>query len=173
MSTSSTNLNRHRILRSLVAPFLGAAAVSVSMFAPAEANAWWTRTSGTICNPSSGVTDNATCNTSTASGRHFVCAVPDTSATPKTAIQQLNVHVTESNPNSNTTVMRCVQFRDAIGGVCGNFAATTTTGTQNVQPPTLPEWGLTNNYGHIFIALAPKTANTTSCIQGFLTSDSP
>jgi hypothetical protein len=162
----------NKIVRSLLAIYLGSAFSAGVVTLSSDAQAWWARTSASSCVEFNGNNTPDTtpgCNDSLTNAKLYACAIPDSSAMSKASITVMNVHV-EQQASSLMAVSRCVHYRDEKGVECGPAASTFENGTRALSPATFPDWTATN-YGYVMVTL-PKSASASnpSCVKGFLTS---
>jgi hypothetical protein len=159
-------------LSRLVAVFLGSSIFTgfVGLSGVAQ-GAFWTRSGPADCVELAGNNTSIFapgCNELTANSKLLECNITDTSATPKTGITTLNVHIEEFS-GSIASSSRCVRFWNATGGTCGGGVNTPSNGVTGISPPTFATWD-TGNFGFISVILPPKTGAGNSCLKGIFTA---
>ena len=157
--------------QAIAALFAGGMLGGLLMF-PSSASAWWVRQHGSDCSRVSSNyvdTGNGAGLNSTVSG--YVCAVPDTSSTPKTALASANVEVWNDS-SGFWSAKPC--FADWDGQTGGCDTAITTSGTGHKSIPLGGGngfWDTDTGADFGYIAVIPASSGGTNRIAGIFYSN--
>jgi hypothetical protein len=141
--------------------FLIVAAMSAIVASPSVANAWWIRQHAGDCYNSLMNSDlrdvdygiGATGST----WRTLVCAVPDTSSTPKTSLAALNIELYQNQTTGNNQGKACVADWDGQTGACSVVVNSgLTTGHKSIDlSPRLSTIDVASDFGFVVVTVQP------------------